>query len=72
METGRGRKEERGSGGLYNYVGREHPADEGVVQAAVHVDEPEVVVVLVHGAAKLFSGCKVTKIYFFIAIYFTQ
>ena len=57
---------------LYNYVGGEHAADERVVQAAVHVDEPKVVVVLVHGAAKLFSGCKVTKIYFFIAIYFTQ
>ena len=41
---------------LYNYVGREHPADEGVVQAAVHVDEPKVVVVLVHGVAAVEGG----------------
>ena len=41
---------------LYNYVGREHPADEGVVQSSVHVDESEVVVVLVQGVASVKRG----------------
>ena len=37
-------------------VGGEHPADEGVVQSSVHVDESEVVVVLVHGVAAVEGG----------------
>ena len=40
-------------------VGGEHPADEGVVQSSVHVDESEVVVVLVHGVAAVEGGCGV-------------
>ena len=41
---------------LYNYVGREHTADERVVQSSVHVDESEVVVVLAHGVAAVEGG----------------
>ena len=41
---------------LYYNVGREHSADEGVVQSSVHVDESEVVVVLVHGVAAVEGG----------------
>ena len=41
---------------LYNYVGREHPADEGVVQAAVHVDESELVIVLVQSVTAVEGG----------------
>ena len=35
---------------------REHPADERVVQSSVHVDETELVVVLVHGVTAVEGG----------------
>ena len=37
-------------------VGGEHPADEGVVQSSVHVDESEVVVVLVQSVTAVEGG----------------
>ena len=37
-------------------VGGEHPADEGVVQSSVHVDEPKVVVVLVQSVTAVEGG----------------
>ena len=36
---------------LYGDVGREHTADDGIVQTAVHVDKVEVVIMLVQGIA---------------------
>ena len=44
---------------LNDDVGGEHPADEGVVQSSVHVDESEVVVVLVQGVASVNRGVDV-------------
>ena len=41
---------------LYYNVGREHSADEGVVQSSVHVDESEVVVVLVQSVTAVEGG----------------
>ena len=41
---------------MYYNVGREHPADEGVVQSSVHVDEPELVVMLMQGVAAVEGG----------------
>lgn len=41
---------------LDNDVGGEHPADEGVVQSSVHVDESEVVVVLVQSVTAVEGG----------------
>ena len=41
---------------LDHNVGREHSADERVVQAAVHVYQTELVIVLVHGVAAVEGG----------------
>ena len=41
---------------LNNDVGREHAADERVVQAAVHVYQTELVIVLVQGVAAVEGG----------------